>query len=89
MRLAEAYRNTGRPELETKTLRGLARVKPDYPMVHVADGAGHDDDGSGGLPGVLAELAQAEKSAPGDPDIFYIRGKVYIAMNRTRRRSSL
>ena len=35
MRLAEAYRNTGRPNLETDTLRKLARAKPDYPMVQV------------------------------------------------------
>src|SRR5207244_221691 len=35
LRLAEAHRNTGRPELETQTLRRLARVKPQYPMIHV------------------------------------------------------
>ncbi len=33
-------------------------------------------------PKVLDELAQAEKSSPLDPDVFYLRGKVYVAMNR-------
>jgi Flp pilus assembly protein TadD len=33
-------------------------------------------------PGVLAELARAEKSTPADADIFYIRGKVFITLNR-------
>jgi tetratricopeptide (TPR) repeat protein len=31
---------------------------------------------------VLEQLARAEKSTPGDPDIFYIRGKVYTATRR-------
>src|SRR5439155_8065612 len=35
IRLAEAYRKMGQPELETQTLGKLARVKPDYPMIHV------------------------------------------------------
>jgi Flp pilus assembly protein TadD len=33
-------------------------------------------------PAVLAELAQAERSTPNDADIFYLRGRVYVAMNR-------
>jgi tetratricopeptide (TPR) repeat protein len=82
VRLAEAYRNTGHPELETKTLRALARVKPDYPMIHVLTARAMMSMDPQDPPGVLAELAQAEKSAPTDPDIFYLRGKVYIASNR-------
>ena len=82
VRLAEAYRNTGHPELETKTLRALARVKPDYPMVHVLTAKAMMTVEPVDPPGVLAELAQAEKSAPKDPDIFYLRGKLYIVMNR-------
>jgi predicted Zn-dependent protease len=87
VRLAEAYRNTGHPELETKTLRALARVKPDYPMVHILTARAMMTMDPVDPPGVMAELAQAEKGTPGDPDIFYIRGKVYIAP--TRMRSSL
>ena len=82
LRLAEAYRNTGHSELEAQTLRQLARVKPDYPMIRVliARAMASMDPVDG--PAVLAELAQAEKTAPDDPDVFYLRGKVYVRMNR-------
>jgi tetratricopeptide (TPR) repeat protein len=82
VRLAEAYRNTGHPELETRTLRGLARVNPDYPMVHVLTARAMLTVDPLDAPGILAELALAEKKAPRDADVFYLRGKVYIAMNR-------
>ncbi len=82
VRLAEAYRNTGRPELETQTLRRLARVHPDYPMVNVLTARAMMTINPADYPAVLAELAQAEKSAPSDPEIFYLRGKVYIATDR-------
>lgn len=81
-RLAEAYRATHRPELELEALRKLGRLKPDYPMIHVLMAqvmmsAEPVDYGK-----VLEELERAEKATPTDPDIFYLRGKVYIAQNR-------
>jgi Flp pilus assembly protein TadD len=82
VRLAEAYRNTGRPELETETLRRLAGVHPDYPMVHILTARAMMTMAPVDYPAVLAQVAQAEKSTPDDPDIFYIRGKVFVAMNR-------
>jgi tetratricopeptide (TPR) repeat protein len=82
VRLAEAYRNTSRPELETETLRRLAGVHPDYPMVQVLIARAMMTMDPVDYPAVLAQLAQAEKSTPSDPDIFYIRGKVFVAMNR-------
>jgi tetratricopeptide (TPR) repeat protein len=82
VRLAEAYRNTGRPELEAQALRSLARVKPDYPMVHVLTARAMLAMDPVDAPAVLAELAQAERSTPNDADIFYLRGRVYVAMNR-------
>ncbi len=82
LRLAEAYRNTGRPELETQTLRRLARVHADYPMVRILTARAMMTMEPVDYPAVLAELTQAEKSTPGDADIFYTRGKAYIAMNR-------
>ena len=33
-------------------------------------------------PKVLEALARAEKRTPNDPDIFFLRGKVYAATNR-------
>src|SRR5205085_8183023 len=82
VRLAEAYRNSGRPELEAQALRRLARVKPDYPMVHVLTARAMLAVDPVDSPAVLAELAQAETRTPNDADIFYLRGRVYIAMNR-------
>jgi tetratricopeptide (TPR) repeat protein len=35
-------------------------------------------------PKVLDELALAEKAAPSDPDVFYLRGKIYAATNRNQ-----
>jgi Flp pilus assembly protein TadD len=82
VRLAEAYRNTSLPELETETLRRLAGVHPDYPMVHVLTARAMMTMDPVDYPAVRAQLAHAEKSTPSDPDIFYIRGKVFVAMNR-------
>jgi len=63
-------------------LRELSRRKPDYPMVHVLIARAMLGSDHVEYPRILDELAQAEKSAPADPDVFYLRGKVYLAMNR-------
>jgi tetratricopeptide (TPR) repeat protein len=80
--IADAYRQLGDSEQEVQTLRDLAGRNPDYPMIHVLIaramlGTGHVDYAK-----ILDELLLAEKSAPFDPDVFYLRGKAYIAMNR-------
>ena len=81
MRLAEAYRNTGRAELETQTLQKLARVKPDYPMVGVLTARAMMTLDPVDYPAVLRVLAQAEKScARPMPDVFYLRGRAYAAL---------
>jgi tetratricopeptide (TPR) repeat protein len=82
VRLAEAYRNTNRTALEIEALQKLARIKPDYPMVHVLTAEAMLRMDPVDYNGVLQELAKAEKAAPNDADIFYLRGKVYVAMNR-------
>ncbi len=82
IRLAEAYRKMGRPDQEVQSLQKLARVKPDYPMIHVLTAQAMMTMDPIDYPKVLAELAQGEKTSPSDPDIFYIRGKVYVATNR-------
>jgi tetratricopeptide (TPR) repeat protein len=84
IRLAEAYRKMGRPELETQALEKLARVKPDYPMVHVLAAQAMLTMDPVDYPKVFAELAAAEKIAPTDPDVFYLRGKALAAMQRFR-----
>jgi tetratricopeptide (TPR) repeat protein len=81
LRLAEAYRKMGRPDQEVETLRKLARVKPGYPMIHILTAQAMLTLDPVEYPKVLAELALAQKTAPNDPDIFYLRGKVYLATN--------
>ena len=84
LRLAEAYRNTGRPELETQTLQALASVKPDYPMIGMLTARAMLTQDPVDYPAVLRVLAHAEKSSPGDADVFYLRGKAYAALDRTQ-----
>jgi Flp pilus assembly protein TadD len=82
VRLAEAYREMGRPELEVRSLEGLARIKPDYPMIHVLAAQAMMTMEPVDSAKVLAQLAAAEKSAPDDPDVFYLRGKALAASGR-------
>ncbi len=82
VRLAEAYRNTNRTRLEVDALQQLAKIRPDYPMIHVLTAQAMLRMDPVDNYGVLQELAKAEKAAPNDADVFYLRGKVYLAMNR-------
>ena len=84
IRLAEAYRKIGHPELETQALQKLARVKPDYPMIHVLTAQAMLTMDPVDYPKVFTELAAAEKIAPNDPDGFYLRGKAFAATKRFR-----
>ena len=78
-KLAEAYRNLGEPSRATETLRQLARRKQDDPMLHVVIAQSLLDEERVDYPGVLQELASADKVSPGDYDVHYIRGKVFLA----------
>jgi tetratricopeptide (TPR) repeat protein len=80
LKLAEAYRNAGEPRLATATLRKLAHRKPDYQMLHVVIARSMLDENPVDYPGVLRELVQAQMASPEDYDTYYLRGKVYIAM---------
>jgi len=84
LRLAEAYRNTGRPELEVATLDKLARIQPDYPMVKVLAAKAMLSLDPVDYPAVLKTLVEAEKSSPQDADVFYLRGRAYAATDRAR-----
>jgi tetratricopeptide (TPR) repeat protein len=80
-KLAEAYRNSGEPNQATQTLRRLAERQPDYPMIHVAIGESMLAEEPVNLEGVLEQVRQAEKASAADYDVYYIRGKVYLAMH--------
>jgi Flp pilus assembly protein TadD len=82
IRLAEAYRNTDQTELEVDALRRLRRVQPEYPMLGVLIAQAMLRLADVDYPAVLAELAEAERRAPNDAGIFYLRGKAYLGMNR-------
>ena len=84
IRLAEAYRKMGHPELEAHALAKLARMKPDFPMIHVLTAQAMLTMDPVDYPKVLTELAAAEKIAPSDPDVFYLRGKALAATKRFR-----
>ena len=80
--LADAYRKSGEGRLATETLQKLGRRQPDYPMIHVMIAQSMLPAGAADYPAVLEELAKAEVVSPSDPDIYYLRGKVYAAMDR-------
>lgn len=80
--IADASRKMGNSAQEVQALRDLASRKPDYPMIHVLLARAMLNGSTVDYPKVLEELAQAEKLAPADPDVFYLRGKVYIATNK-------
>ena len=87
--LAEAYRNTGQPKLATDTLRKLALRKPDYPMLHLVIARSISQEDPVDSAAVLEELDLAEKAAPDDYEVYYLRGKVYLGMNKFRRPSGV
>jgi tetratricopeptide (TPR) repeat protein len=80
--LAEAHRKMGHAELSTETLRRLAKRETDYPTLHVllAQSLLAEDDVN--YPTVLEELALAEKDAPTDFNIYYLKGKVCAVLDR-------
>lgn len=82
VRMAEAWRKLGQPERELAALRELARVKPDYPMLHLLVVQAMMTADSPDFRKVLDELALAQKSSPGDADVFYLRGKTYSELKQ-------
>jgi tetratricopeptide (TPR) repeat protein len=80
--VADASRKMGKPQQEIDALSELARRKPNYPMIHILIARAMLDADPVDYAKILDELSKAEKSAPTDPEIFYLRGKVFLATNR-------
>ncbi len=80
--LADAYGKMGQPKLATDVLRKLAARKPDYPMLHLAIAQSLMNTEPLDSARVLEELALAEKTSPEDYDVWYLRGKVCLNMNK-------
>lgn len=80
--LADAYGKMGQSKLATDVLRQLAARKPDYPMLHLAIAQSLMNTEPVDSRRVLEELALAEKTSPEDYDVWYLRGKVCLSMNK-------
>jgi tetratricopeptide (TPR) repeat protein len=80
--IADASRKMGDTAQEITALRTLARYKPGYPMIHVLIARAMLNQDPVQYPKVLDELSLAAKSAPTDPDVFFLRGKAYVALGR-------
>lgn len=81
-KLAEAYRQTGDAARAAATLRQLARRQPAYPMVRILIAQAMLAEDPVDRQGALRELAEAERTAPRDFDVFYLQGKVYALLNQ-------
>jgi tetratricopeptide (TPR) repeat protein len=83
LKIASACRNLADPEGELAALRALELHKPDYPQIHLLTARALLNFNQIDYPQVLAELDKAAKSTPTDADLFYLRGKAFLATNRT------
>lgn len=81
-KMAEVYRALGQSHLATEALRNLAQRDPAYPMLHVIVAQSMLTEESVDYQKVLKELEQAESVSPADPEIYYLRGKAYLALNK-------
>jgi tetratricopeptide (TPR) repeat protein len=80
--IADAARKTGDGTQEVAALQDLTRHKPDYPMIHVLLARAMLNQEAPDYPRVLEELSRAAKESADDPDVYFLRGKVYLALNR-------
>lgn len=80
--IADAARKIGDPVQELAALRELSAYKPAYPMIHVLIARAMLNHEPPDYPKVLNELAIASARDPADPDVFFLRGKVYAAQAR-------
>ena len=83
LKLADAFRKTGAGDKEIKILGDLEGRKPDYPQIHLLLARALLNFEPADYARTLDELAHAEQASTPDAEIFYLRGKVYLATNRT------
>ncbi|MSO24187.1 MAG: tetratricopeptide repeat protein [Acidobacteria bacterium] len=80
--LARSCRLADQPQLGIQTMRRLYELQPQFPMLPVMLAQSLMDEGASGYKPALEELNRAEKATPTDPDIYYLRGKVFLSMAR-------
>lgn len=80
--LADAARKTGDSAQEVTALRELERYKPNYPMIHLLLARAMLNQQPAEYPKILGELSLAAKNSPNDPDVYFLQGKVFVALGR-------
>lgn len=80
--LADAARRTGNGAQEVEAGENLARLNPEYPMVHVLLARAMLAVQPANYQHVFEELSVAEKQTPGDPEVFALKGKTLFALGR-------
>jgi Flp pilus assembly protein TadD len=83
LKLADAFRKTGASDQEVKILRDLGNRSPDYPRIHFLLARATLNLDPVDYAKTLDELALAEEKSPLDAEILYLRGRVYMATNRS------
>lgn len=82
LQIADASHKLGNFSQEVRALQDLAEHKPDYPMIHVLVARAMLSVTPVNSSAIANELDLAEKAAPADPDIPFLRGKLDVTMNR-------
>jgi tetratricopeptide (TPR) repeat protein len=80
--LAEARIALGQGAAAIAALQELARRAPGYPMVDVMLAQAYLKQEPVDYEAALRILEHAEKISPSDPDIYYLRGKIYAEQGR-------
>jgi len=80
--LAQAHKSLGDLEFSAQTLQKLSELQPKYPMIHVMLSQALLEAAPSNQLAALDALAKAEKAAPSDAEIYYLRGKLLVSMGR-------
>jgi tetratricopeptide (TPR) repeat protein len=80
--LAQAETSLGNFKKATETLEELARRQPDYPLIDVMIAQSLLKWDPPDYEQALRFLDRAAKTAPTDPDVYYMRGKIYYSLGR-------
>jgi Flp pilus assembly protein TadD len=83
IKLADAFRKTGASIQEVKILHELGSRNPDYPGIHLLLARAMLNLDPVDYTKTLDELALAEKRSPLEAEIFYLRGRAYLATNHS------
>jgi tetratricopeptide (TPR) repeat protein len=83
LKLADAFRETGANDREVQILISLENRKADYPNIHLLLARALLNLEPIDYAKTLDELALAEQRSPLDAEIFYLRGRIYVATNQS------